>query len=91
MFRFDCKRFEVWVHLFEETAHAGNRSTCANARHNGVNLMSTVFPDFRSCSRFVNRWVGGILKLLRHESVVGRANHFMRPVDGPFHAFTCGC
>ena len=74
--------------FLDVTRDTGNGATGANASDKDIDGSIAVIPDLRACGFLVDLWVGGIIKLTRHE-VLGRIaiSNFLGLSDGTRHAF----
>ena len=73
--------------LLDVTRDTGDGAPGANAGNKDIDRSIAVIPDLRTCGLLVDLWVGGIIKLPRHE-VLGRIaiGNFLGLSDGARHA-----
>ena len=73
--------------FFKVTRDTGNRAPRSHAGDDGIDLLTTVFPNLWSRRRFMDFWIGWILELLWHVRVIFAIGNLSGIVDRTFHAF----
>jgi hypothetical protein len=68
--------FKIRIHAFEITSHPRNCPASSDTRHNRVNVLSTILPDFWTSRPRVDCWIGWVFELLRHPRRRVSFHHF---------------